>query len=292
MDETIYNRSLSQDQQPVPRSRLLRLVGVEQWRSRHLRQTFFQALMRPFIAISKLPVLLCTIYYFLNFAWVIGVNTTISIWLTTFYKFTPYNLGMCIQHCLSPLLASRELITYCYSGFFYFAPIIGSLLGAVLGHWLHDMVGEYYMRRHSNHIEPEARLIIIWLASPLMAVSILVLGFAIQHTYHYMVLAVFFAAQVMGIMIATVALDAYLLDAYPEGSGEVGAWILVGRAMGGFMATYIEINWVLKSGPLVVLGAQTGITAAASLIILVLGLFGKRIRKAQGRMEFAMDTGY
>ncbi|KAK0513985.1 hypothetical protein JMJ35_003707 [Cladonia borealis] len=269
MDETIYNRKLPPDQQPVPRSRLLRLIGVEQWRSRHLRQTFFQALMRPLIAISKLPVLLCTVYYFLNFAWVIGVNATISIWLTTFYKFTPYNLG-----------------------FFYFAPIIGSLLGAVLGHWLHDLVGDYYMRRHSNHIEPEARLIIIWLASPLMAVSILVLGFAIQHTYHYMVIAVFFAGQVMGIMIATVALDAYLLDAYPEGSGEVGAWITVGRAMGGFMATYIEINWVLKSGPLVALGAQTGITAAASLIILVLGLFGKRIRKAQGRMKFAMETGY
>ena len=107
-----------------------------------------------------------------------------------------------------------------------------------------------------------------------------------------MVIAVFFAGQVMGIMIATVALDAYLLDAYPEGSGEVGAWITVGRAMGGFMATYIEINWVLKSGPLVALGAQTGITTAASLIILVLGLFGKRIRKTQGRMKFAMETGY
>lgn len=189
-------------------------------------------------------------------------------------------------------LIGKVLTTHHFSGFFYFAPIIGSLLGAVLGHWLHDFVGDYYMRRHSNHIEPEARLIIIWLASPLMAVSILVLAFAIQHTYHYMVIAVFFAGQVMGIMIATVALDAYLLDAYPEGSGEVGAWITVGRTMGGFMATYIEINWVIKSGPLVVLGAQTGITAAASLIILILGLFGKSIRKAQGRMKFAMETGY
>ena len=93
MDETIYNRSLARDQQPVPKSRLLRLVGVEQWQSRHSRQTFVQALMRPVIAISKLPVLLCTIYYFLNYAWIIGVNTTISIWLTSIYKFTPYNLG-------------------------------------------------------------------------------------------------------------------------------------------------------------------------------------------------------
>lgn len=93
MDETIYNRSLARGQQPVPKSRLLRLVGVEQWRARHLRQNLFQALMRPVIAISKLPVLLCTIYYFLSFAWVVGVGATISIWLTDFYKFTLYNIG-------------------------------------------------------------------------------------------------------------------------------------------------------------------------------------------------------
>lgn len=93
MDETIYNRSLARDQQQIPKARLLRLIGVEQWQGRHLRQTFFQALMRPFIAISKLPVLVCTVYYFLNFSWIIGVNATISIWLTTIYKFTPYNLG-------------------------------------------------------------------------------------------------------------------------------------------------------------------------------------------------------
>ena len=93
MDETIYNRNIPRDQQPVPRSRLLRLIGVEQWRSRHQRQIFVQAIMRPITAVSKLPVLLCTIYYFLNFAWIIGVNATISIWLTTIYKFTPYNLG-------------------------------------------------------------------------------------------------------------------------------------------------------------------------------------------------------
>ena len=93
MDETIYNRNIPSSKQTPPKSRLLRLIGTEQWKSRHNRQTFVQALMRPVIAISKVPVLLCTIYYFLNFAWVIGVNATISIWLTSIYKFTPYNLG-------------------------------------------------------------------------------------------------------------------------------------------------------------------------------------------------------
>lgn len=125
-----------------------------------------------------------------------------------------------------------------------------------------------------------------------MAISILVIGFTLQNTWHWSVLAVFFAGQVMGIMIATVAVNAYLLDSYPEGSGEVGAWILVGRTMGGFMATYIEIDWVTKSGPKTALGAQAGITAAAGLIVLFLGFYGKRLRKAQGQMKFAMETGY
>ena len=89
-------------------------------------------------------------------------------------------------------------------------------------------------------------------------------------------------------MIATVGLNAYLLDAYPEGSGEVGAWIVVGRTLGGFMATYVEINWVQKDGLVTVFGAQTGITAAAGFIILALGWWGKRLRKAQGHMKFAM----
>lgn len=98
MDETIYNRNLPRDQQPIPKSRWLRLIGLEQWRSRHSRMTFTQAFMRPIIAVSKLPVALCTIFYFLNFAWVIGVNATISIWLTSIYKFTPYNLGIVLLH--------------------------------------------------------------------------------------------------------------------------------------------------------------------------------------------------
>lgn len=124
-----------------------------------------------------------------------------------------------------------------------------------------------------------------------MAVSILLLGFAIEHTYHYMVLAVFVAGQVVGIMIATVALNAYLLAAYPEGSGEVGAWIVVARTMGGFMATYVEINWVKASGPVHAFAAQTGIAAAAGFLILALGIFGGRLRRAQGSMEFAMESG-
>lgn len=171
---------------------------------------------------------------------------------------------------------------------FYFAPIIGSILGAVVGHWLHDLVALHHSRRHAGQVEPEARLIITWLATPMMAVSILVLGFALRRTWHYMVIAVFTAGQVCGIMIATTALNAYLLDSYPEGSGEVGAWIVVGRTMGGFMATYVEIEWAQRSGLETAFGVQTAITVASGFIVAFLQIFGKRIRQMQGRMSFPL----
>lgn len=142
------------------------------------------------------------------------------------------------------------------------------------------------MKRHNGVIDPEIRLYLTYLASALMTVALIVLGFALQHTWHYMIVAVFYGVQVVGIMIATTAVNAFLLDAYPEGSGEVGALIDFGRVFGGFMATYINIPWVQSAGAATVFGIQAGITVAALLIIVFLQLFGKRVRAAQGAMVF------
>ena len=146
-------------------------------------------------------------------------------------------------------------------------------------------VGNFFPRRHGR-LDPEVRLYISYFASTLMAVALLILGFALHHTWHYMVVAVFYGVQVAGIMITTTAVNSYLLDAYPEGSGEVGAWVCFGRVFGGFMATYINIPWVQKKGPAKVFGIQAGITVGAVLIIVVLQVFGKRLRQAQGKMVF------
>lgn len=143
------------------------------------------------------------------------------------------------------------------------------------------------MERHGGRIDPEVRLYLTYLASLLMTLALVILGFALENVWHYMVVAVFYGIQVVGIMIATTAVNAYLLDSYPEGSGEVGAWIVFGRVFGGFMATYINIPWVQQAGAATVFGIQAGITIAASLIVVFLQIFGKRLRTAQGPMVFS-----
>ena len=70
-EESFYNKRIPRNQQPQPKSRLARLVGIEQRRS-GVMNTAFQAVSRPVIAFTKLPVALITVYSILTFSWVIG----------------------------------------------------------------------------------------------------------------------------------------------------------------------------------------------------------------------------
>ena len=118
-----------------------------------------------------------------------------------------------------------------------------------------------------------------------MFVALLLLGFALQRHWHYMTIAVFYAVHTGGFMFAAVGINAYLLDAYPEAPGEISAWIGFGRMMGGFMSTYVQIEWVQK-GPEKAFGAQAGIVVAALVFPISLQLFGARLRAWQGPMSF------
>ena len=101
-----------------------------------------------------------------------------------------------------------------------------------------------------------------------------------------MVLAVFAAVQCFGVMIVTTAINAYLLDCYPEGSGEVSAWVTASRNWAGFMATYIQIPWVMGGGAAKAFGVQAAITFASMGLVVLLQVFGQRIRRWQGRIVF------
>jgi len=158
---------------------------------------------------------------------------------------------------------------------------VGVTLGWLIGHWMHDAFGRFYADRHTGRIDPESRLTISYIATCIMVVSLIIIGLGIQNRWHYMILAVFAAGQCCGIMISTTAVNAYLLDCYPGSSGEVSAWVAIGRIWGGFMATYIQLPWIQRIGPAKVLGIQAAITLSAAFIILILQIYGRSMRQWQ-----------
>lgn len=263
MDETYYDRKIDAGQQPLRKSRLFRLVGVEQFRSRHLRNTFFEAVMRPIKVMSRPTVFISAIYYLLIFSWSVGINTTLSIFLQPLYNFG-----------------------YKQIGFFYFTPIVGGLLGEIAGHWLHDILAKQYIKRHHGHFEPEVRLRAIYFSTPFLVTGLVVLGFALERGWHYMLTALGWGFYVFGIMVTTVAVNAYNLDSYPEGSGEVAAWVNFSRTTGGFIISYFQVKWAARDGTIVSFGVQGAICLAAFGLVLFLQLYGKKLRQRSGDLNF------
>jgi predicted MFS family arabinose efflux permease len=175
VEETYYDRRIPADSQPPQYSRISRLLGISQYRSRHLRNTLPQALLRPFKVLIKPTVFLSCFYYLLTFAWVVGINTTLSIFLTPLYNFGPKQIG-----------------------FFYFTPIVAALLGEITGHWLHDLIATRYIKSHAGHFEPEVRLRAIYVSTPFILAGLVGLGFALEEGYHYMVTSLFWGLYVFG----------------------------------------------------------------------------------------------
>lgn len=107
LDETLFNRK---SPHPSRGSYISRLVGFQQ--AKAPSKDFAQCMARPVVAITKIPVLIILIYYFLNFAWVIGVNTTIGIWLTNFYQFSARGIGKFPSSWIKLRLKSRLELTF------------------------------------------------------------------------------------------------------------------------------------------------------------------------------------
>lgn len=267
LDETYYDRRIPAARQPPRGSRLARLVGLAQLRARRTTgsgNSFPQAAMRAVRVLCKPTVFLACAYYFLTFAWVVGINTTLSLFVGPLYGFGPLQIG-----------------------YFYFTPVVAVLLGEATGHWLHDVLARRYVRAHRGRFEPEVRLRAIAFGVPLMVAGLVLIGQALAgEGWHYMALSVSWGLYVYGIMITTVAVSSYCLDSYPEASGEVSAHVNNARTLGGFVVSYFQVRWAAAQGTRVSFGIQGAICAAAFAIVVVLMVYGKRMRVWAGPLNF------
>ncbi|KAL2415722.1 hypothetical protein ABEF95_004306 [Exophiala dermatitidis] len=264
-DEPFYPRHLMPDLRPKRKSRILRLVGVEQYRTKYTTNSFWEAGSRLGYTIMKLPVFLTCVFYFFDFPWTIGNNTTISVFIIPAYNFSYRNLAA-----------------------IYTAPVIGAVLGLVVGHFMFDFIGKLWARTHGGLIDPESRLILVWLILPFKLVGYNLIGATLHHApaWSWWVLAVGWCMHNFATIVTTTAVSAYLLDSYPEASGECAAWLNFSRTLGGFIVGYIQINWATKAGTQTEYGIQSGIMAAAFLLLVFLQFFGHKLRNSQGPLKF------
>ncbi|KAF4547707.1 Hypothetical protein D9617_37g012330 [Elsinoe fawcettii] len=268
IDETFYNRSLphaSQPERPAGLAgRLSRVVGL--WQLQHLSyfDTVAQTYKRLVAIILKPAFFLICLQYFMIFAWAIGINITTAILFATPAEFGGYG--------------------YSYNGvgFLYFIPIVAIFIGEFFGHFFNDFLANRYIRKHSGVFEPEARLFMLYIAAVPMVAGLVLIGQTLQKSLPVVGVIFGWGMSAFGVMLNSVATQAYALDAYPLASAEVAGWLNFARVIGGFSVGYYQQPWGMRSGYAVTFGTQAGIVAASLIFVIALNLFGRKLRIRAG----------
>lgn len=147
--------------------RIYRLLGIEQMRTNWTTNTLREAAYRPLKLLSKPAAVLALVYYFFNFGWVIGNNTTISVFVLPVYGIGDGGLAI-----------------------LYLAPILGGIISGALGHFMFDLTAKLYTKLAGGNYAAEARLIPIFLTLPLQIVGYNLIGFALDRSWSIWILAV------------------------------------------------------------------------------------------------------
>jgi len=290
LDETLYRRDITTSEQPPRGTRLTRVTGIWQVRHRGYLMPIKLAIFRLFVVFSKPIIIPCMLYYASTFMWAVGINITGSILLQEPVALGGYGFGA---------------VTI---GFVYFTPVVSVGLGELFGHYFNDWNAARYIARHGGVFRPEARLWVNYVGGFLMAPGLVLLGQALQHRLtvgavvmgkqplfqwykcnrrlSLLALTLGWGMYMVGIMIASVGITAYVLDAYPTSAGEVSALLNFARAFSGFTVGYFQVAWGERTGFGVSFGIQGMIVGVATILLALIHIFGERLRKQGGALPF------
>jgi MFS family permease len=269
-DESYYNRTVSQDQQPRRSAgqsgRLLRVFGL--WQARTHHHPYYPKLGRCYgrlLEVFLKPIIpMSMFFYAITFMWNVGINVSSSILLETPRKAGGYGFG------------PKSL------GFVYFTPIVGIILGELFGHFFNDFIAAKYVSRHHGLFVPEARLWTNYIGAFFMIPGLVLVGQTLHRHLPWVGLVFGWGMTQFGIMIISVAIVTYVIDCYPSASGEVSALINFGRVSAGFSVGYFQQAWGKKQGFDVSFGLQSVVVACALVLLIVIQHFGGRLRKWAG----------
>jgi hypothetical protein len=268
-DETWYNRNISPAQQPARGKRIMRILGF--WQIQNHQGNFMtvrRSLERLTETLFKPIVIPIMLYYMMSFMWAVGINVTTSILFQT-----PQELG---GYGFSP----KAL------GFLYFTPVVSVALGETFGHFFNDFMAKRYIRKHNGHFKPEVRLWTNYIGAFFMIPGLVVVGQGLHLHLHWVSLVMGWGMYVFGVMVASVATTAYLLDSYSSASGEVAGHLNFARVCGGFAVGYFQSPWGTKVGYDKSFGIQAAIVGVALVLLVLIQRWGTMLREKGGPVKF------
>lgn len=198
-----------------------------------------------------------SLVWMVTFTWIIvqgGVAT--QIWGAAPYNMTPSAVGNLVG----------------------IAPLIGSLLGCIVGGSMSDWIARTMTRRNSGVYEPEYRLTLMLPSMLLMAVGSFGLGESVRSGESALVDGVFLALINAAVGLGCTCVVAYTNDTAGERAGEAFGLAMLTKSAYAFALTFVLNDYYSEQGPRMFFNTWAALTLGVMLFTLPLYVWGKRLR--------------
>ncbi|EMD69976.1 hypothetical protein GGP41_000134 [Bipolaris sorokiniana] len=222
-------------------------------------KSFFKGIIKPFGLITS-PIVIYSC--FLNaaiFFFLVGMSTFMSILLSA----PPYDLG-------PSEIGMTNLPLF----------VVGLLAGPLFG-WLSDSsVGlmARYNGTKKGMVEPEFRLVLLVLSTPVTMAGLIGLGASFQNGLPLAWILVWMTVTNVGSVSAIQIAVSYVIDCHPEHSAQAFSSVNLISAAVVTVGLGPMIEWLMSAGPVVVFGAMAGTAAGVTALAIPMYVFGKKIR--------------
>lgn len=156
--------------------------------------------------------------------------------------------------------------------------LVVGLIGSPLSGWMADAVAKFMAKRNNGIFEPEFRLTLMLIATPLATAGFLGFGMSVQNGAPLVWPIVFMSIHSLSVPFASQASLTYVIDCHPKDANQAFVTINFTKAVFTFLATTYANGWFASAGPRAVFDAITLINLGICALTIPAYVFGKRFR--------------
>ncbi|PLB46966.1 putative MFS transporter [Aspergillus steynii IBT 23096] len=177
---------------------------------------------------------------------------------------------------LGPPLWFNEVQT----GYLYTGAFIGSILGLVLSGLLSDSMSRTMVKLNKGRYEPEFRILLVLFQLVFCGVGLYGFGIVAEDVgrYGWLVVDVFFAFVVIGMVMGAVASALYIVDAHRNIAIESFTCMLIFKNLFSFILTFFAYDWLVSNGIRPAFLAISSIQMGICVLSIPMYIFGKKNR--------------
>ncbi|KAL3462003.1 major facilitator superfamily domain-containing protein [Aspergillus heterothallicus] len=212
---------------------------------------------RPFLLFKSPSLLWSAAVYALSLGWIAVLAETIAHLFQSVdgYGFTPVQTGL-----------------------LYISPLIGTILGSVIGGKISDLLACGKAYQNEGIYEPESRLLMVIPAAVSTVAGLAGYGWSIENEDHWIVPTICFGLIYLGCVLGCTVAVTYCLDIHKRSAIEAQVVLSLLKNCHGLAFSLFVVDWVKASGPRNTFLTLAGLHLAFLLTTIPMYIYGKGIR--------------